>query len=615
MGLPDLKISCDGRPLPDGVEVVDLDVRLAINRVPQASITLLDGSIPEGRFSLSDERLLAPGSKVRISLGHLSDGPAAKPVFEGIVTRHAVSSTAEGCRLRLELSDRALLMTRQRCSAVYSDATDGEVMRKLIQAAGLKAGSIVATPITHPALVQFNVSDWDFVLARADALGLAVVVSLGQVSVKPLSLGQAKRLFNHGLGDTQELELELDGAQQWSSLSTIAWDPATLKPSRPVKAKPPGLRIGNQSDQQLAKAVDAAEASLIHPAPVAPKELQSWADARLGKQRWSLLRGSLLVDGDADLNPLDTVEIDGVGERFNGKALLSEVTHTLNSEGWCTRLTLGVGPECFARSPDLEEMPAAGLLPAATGLQIATVESLDDDPKGELRVQVRLAVMGDKTQGRLWARLLSPDAGPKRGFVFRPEVGDEVLVGFLNEDPRQPLILGALFGGVHKPPKPVETPAKDNPMRAIVSRAGTRIVFDDAAPALRLETTASGDADGDYKNCISINEKEKTISIEDQHKNQILLTEQGISISTEKDIQLTAKGEVMLKGDKGVKLEGNTLTLKGQQVELAGQSKVVVKGAQVEVAANATLKLQGGAQTSLASDAMVDIKGSLVKIN
>jgi uncharacterized protein involved in type VI secretion and phage assembly len=223
--------------------------------------------------------------------------------------------------------------------------------------------------------------------------------------------------------------------------------------------------------------------------------------------------------------------------------------------------------------------------------------------------------MGTVPRGELWARMLSPDAGAKRGFVFRPEVGDEVVIGFLNDDPRQPLILGALFGSTNPPPKPVDRPGKDNSRRAIVSRAGTRIVFDDDAPALVLETTASGHADGAYTNRISINEKDKTITIEDQHNNTLLLSDQGITISGDKSITLVTKGEVKIKADQGLKVEGRSIAIKGQQLALEGQSKLGVKGAQVEVTADAGLMLKGGSQTAVKSDAMVEIKGSLVKIN
>ena len=614
MSLPAIKITCGGRPLPDHIEVLDLEIDWAINRVPQATLTLLDGSLPDRRFAISDGSLLAPGSKVSIALGYVSDGPLAKQVFEGIVTRHAVNATSEGCRLRVQLSDRAIQLTRARRSAIYSQASDAEVMRKLIQGAGLRVGRIASTPITHPELVQFNVSDWDFLVSRADALGLALRVSKGSVSVLPLALGAPARLLNHGLDDTRELELEIDGAQQWSSLSVSGWDAATLKRSQPVRAKSGNLKIGSQSDQSLATAVKAPAATLFHGAPTAPQELQSWADARLGKLRRSLLRGTVTVDGSASLKPLDTVDIKGVGARFNGRALVSGVTHTVNRDGWNTHLTLGASAECFVRAPDLLEMPSAGLLPAATGLQIAIVQSLDADPKGELRVRVRLPHMGG-AKGELWARLLTPDAGAKRGFVFRPEVGDEVVLGFLNDDPRQPLILGAMFGSKNKPPQPVQAPNKKNNLRAIVSRAGTRIVFDDAAPALRLETTASGNADGTYKNRISINEKEKTITIEDQHKNKILLSEQGIALSSEKDISLDAKGEVKIKGMRAVTVDGKKTSLQAQQLEAAGKTKVSLKGAQMELTADAILALKGGAQTKVGSDAMVEIKAALVKIN
>jgi len=614
MSLPTIKITCGGRPLPDHIEVLDLEIDWAINRVPQATLTLLDGSLPDRRFAISDGSLLAPGSKVSIALGYVSDGPLAKQVFEGIVTRHAVNATSEGCRLRVQLSDRAIQLTRARRSAIYSQVSDAEVMRKLIQGAGLRVGRIVSTPITHPELVQFNVSDWDFLVSRADVLGLAVRVSKGSVSVLPLALGAPARLLNHGLDDTRELELEIDGAQQWASLSVSGWDAATLKRSQPVRAKSGNLKIGSQSDQSLATAVKAPAATLFHGAPTAPQELQSWADARLGKLRRSLLRGTVTVDGSASLKPLDTVDIKGVGARFNGRALVSGVTHTVNRDGWNTHLTLGASAECFVRAPDLLEMPSAGLLPAATGLQIAIVQSLDADPKGELRVRVRLPHMGG-AKGELWARLLTPDAGAKRGFVFRPEVGDEVVLGFLNDDPRQPLILGAMFGSKNKPPQPVQAPDKKNNLRAIVSRAGTRIVFDDAAPALRLETTASGNADGTYKNRISINEKEKTITIEDQHKNKILLSEQGIALSSEKDISLAAKGEVKIKGMRAVTVDGKKTSLQAQQLEAAGKTKVSLKGAQMELTADAILALKGGAQTKVGSDAMVEIKAALVKIN
>ncbi|MEB3265923.1 MAG: type VI secretion system tip protein VgrG [Cyanobacteriota bacterium] len=614
MPLPNIKIKCNGRPLPAEYEVLDLQVRNELNRVPKATLVLLDGSVAERRFAISDGTLFKPGSRITIALGYVDQAVVPKTVFDGIVIRHAIASSRDGLRLKLTLSDRTITMTRRRRSAVYQKKTDTDVIRSLIRAAKLKVGRLATTPITHPELVQFNVSDWDFMLARADVLGLAVRVTGGEVSLLPISLSTPKRTLNHGLDDTRALELQLDGGQQWSSLTVQAWDRAQLKPTAPIRARPPAISVGNSTAQALVGEMGAVPGELVHGAPTAPRELQAWADARLRGNRWALLRGSAVVDGQAGLQPLHTVEIKGVGSRFNGRVLVSAVTHSVNHDGWRTVLTFGLAPGWFARTPELAEVPAAGLLPPASGLQIATVASLAEDPQGELRVQVKLPCL-DQSRSLLWARPMSPDAGQGRGFVFRPEVGDEVVIGFLNDDPRQPLILGSLFGSKNKPPKPVAKPERSNPMRAIVSRSGSRIVFDDKTPALHIETTAAGNANGEYRNRISIDEKAHTITIEDQHKNKIQMGSEGISIISAKDLNLSAKGEVKITADSNLQLEGKTKAkLKSAQLELAADSKLQLKSAQVDVAASASLSAKG-AQTKLGGDALLELKAALVKIN
>jgi Rhs element Vgr protein len=615
MALPDIKISCDGRPLPAELEVLDLEIQLELNRIPQASLTLLDGNVAERCFEISDGALFKPGSRISIALGYQGGGPAPQKIFEGIVTRHAVSAAGEGLRLKLNLRDRAITMTRARHSRVFANKNDAEVMRQLISQANLKVGRLAPTPITHPELVQFNVSDWDFIVCRSDVLGLAIRVQNGAISALPLALGAPKRILDYGLDDTRELELELDGVQQWASLKVQSWDRAKLAPTAPVRAKPANLQIGNQSDTLLAKAVQASDASLLHGAPTAPDELQTWADARLLRSRLSLLRGTAVVDGGAELQPLDTVEIKGVGQRFNGKALVSGVTHTIDGDGWRSQLRLGLSAEWFARTAELAEVPAAGLLPPAIGLQIATVASLAVDPDGELRVQVKLPQMA-ADQALQWARPLSPDAGAGRGFVFRPEVGDEVVIGFLNDDPRQPLILGALFGSKNKPPQPVQSPDKTNPLRAIVSRAGSRIVFDDKTPALHIETTAAGEASGEYKNKISLDEKAKTITIKDQHNNKIELSDKGISLTSDKDITISAKGNIKIESQAKLDLQGQRkASLQSTQVEVVAKGKFSAKAGWVDLAADGTFAAQGGVQAKLGSKAKVEIKAALVKIN
>ena len=111
-------------------------------------------------------------------------------------------------------------------------------------------------------------------------------------------------------------------------------------------------------------------------------------------------------------------------------------------QGWKTHLQFGgIAPDAGLRSACRSIAPPQLLAPVA-GLQAGVVTD-NEDPAGEFRVRVRLPLVNDGDDG-VWARVASLDAGAERGFFFRPEIGDEVLLGFLDDDPRQPVLLGML---------------------------------------------------------------------------------------------------------------------------------------------------------------------------
>lgn len=546
MGVPVATITSQGSKLDPTIELLSLEIHRELNRIPEATLVLLDGSVAERRFSVSNLAFFLPGASIAIALRYEGD-PTDVTVFEGLVVRHSVERNAEGSSLRVELKDAAFVLTRSRHSAVFRNVTDSEVMASLIADANLETGVIDSTTTRHHELVQYHATDWDFMLSRAEVLGLGVSVHRGAISVRRIALSVPRRRLDHGVDDVAEISLELDGSQPWAAINGIGWDLTNGQATSPEAATPPEVPVGNLDVEAVATALGGSEELLLHPVVFEPGELADWASARLLRSRFALLRGRALVAGDASLEPLDTVEILGVGDRFNGKALVSAVTHTVNENGWQSELRLGLSMEPFASRPDLADLPAAGLLPPLRGLQIATVGSLETDDQNQFRVQVSLPALSGE-QGALWARLASPDAGDGRGFVFRPEVGDEVVLGFLGDDPRQPVVLGALHSARNPPPAPVDNPDEDNNLRAIVSRAGTRIVFDDAKPALTLETTGDGKASGTYKNRIAIDQSAGTITIEDEHGNSLLLDKEGITLSSAKDFKVEATGKVVIKG-------------------------------------------------------------------
>ena len=56
-----------------------------------------------------------------------------------------------------------------------------------------------------------------------------------------------------------------------------------------------------------------------------------------------------------------------------------------------------------------------------------------------------------------WARLAAIGAGSSRGFLWVPEVDDEVLVAFNQNDERDAYILGGLWNTLDRPPVTLPT--------------------------------------------------------------------------------------------------------------------------------------------------------------
>ena len=526
--------------LDDIYPLLSVDIRREVNRIPHASLVLVDGDAARREFALSDTAFFEPGADITIKLrceGETQDAT----VFQGLVIRHSVEANTQGSLLRVELKDAAVRLTQGRKSRVFRDQTDADLIGKLIQEAGLKTGRVAATPARHAEIVQYQCSDWDFIVSRADANGLLALVADGSVSMRALDLApQPKHSFDFGITDISDLEFELDAGHQLPSVSGVAWDLAQHKASDAVRAKGFALQQGNLQGAKLADALGFKAALLSHPVPLVAEELQAWVDARLMRSRMSLIRGRVSVAGLPGLQLLDIIKIKGVGQRFNGDTAVTGLCHRVDVDGWRTDVQFGLSPRGFGQQEGLQDAPAAGLLPGIAALHIGVVSKFEADPDKQFRVKVMLPGVGAPGEA-VWARLAAPEAGKERGYFFRPEPGDEVVVGFFNHDPRQPVILGALYSAKNPPPKGCLPLAAKNPAKGIVTRGGTKILFNDADKASLSLETASG-------NKIVLDDDKQSIRISDQHGNAITLDKNGIRLDSAKDLILSAKGKVEIKG-------------------------------------------------------------------
>jgi uncharacterized protein involved in type VI secretion and phage assembly len=161
-----------------------------------------------------------------------------------------------------------------------------------------------------------------------------------------------------------------------------------------------------------------------------------------------------------------------------------------------------------------------------------------------------LVVEGDDG---VWARVAAVDAGADRGFFFRPEIGNEVLVGFLDDDPRHPVILGMLHSSAMAAPL---SPSNNNPQKGYKSRSGIQLLFDDEKKSVTLLTPGG--------NSLVLDDDAQGITIKDQNGNKIVLSSGGIVIESSKALSLTSATEGKFEGGTSMNVKaGTALTCEG----------------------------------------------------
>lgn len=108
------------------------------------------------------------------------------------------------------------------------------------------------------------------------------------------------------------------------------------------------------------------------------------------------------------------------------------------------------------------------------GAQIGVVTSVND-PESRARIQVQLMSADADGNALLWARVAVPFAGNNCGAFLIPDVGDEVIIHFINGDPRFPIVGGSLWNGQTSVPESI--PGNRIDRWTLTGRNGTRIAI------------------------------------------------------------------------------------------------------------------------------------------
>ncbi len=562
------EVLVSGETLPRSFHVLSVDVEKEINRISCASILLRDGDPASRDFVISNQDLFVPGKEIEIKAGYHSD---EETIFKGIVMGHKLKIRSDRSFLIVTCKDKAVKLTAGRKSRYFYESSDSEMMEEIISNYGLEK-DIEPINVTHKELVQYNVSDWDFCITRAQANGMICVVDDGKILVKKPDTGQ-QPVETVTYGATMlDFDAEIDARHQYSKVTTYAWN-ASGQELLEAEANDPGVSLnGNITPGDLAQVIGLENLALKNGSS-GSTSLQLWADSKALFNQMAKTRGRLKFQGLPAVKPGTMIKLEGVGNRFNGNVFISAVRHQIAEGNWTTDAQFGISPKWFIETADINDLPAAGLTAAVHGLQVGIVTQLESDPEGEDRILVRFPVVDNQGQG-IWARVATLDAGENRGSFFRPEIGDEVIVGFINDNPNDAVVLGMMNSSAK--PAPL-TASDENHEKGFITRSNIRFIFNDGKKSVSLETP------GGKK--MTLDDDAGVIHFEDEKGNKVVIDSDGITLDSSKDIILKATGDI--------RIEGMNISAK----------------------ANTQFKAEGSAGAEISTSAVAVLKGSLVQIN
>lgn len=225
------------------------------------------------------------------------------------------------------------------------------------------------------------------------------------------------------------------------------------------------------------------------------------AVARRRQERQELERATLFGSGTAaDLRPGHTFTLDDrSGAGLGNSYLVTAVRHAA-----FRRITNGVStlhygnqfeviPAALPFRPALKT-PKPLAQPASAVVTGPASEQTHVDSYGRVKVQFHWDRYGTTDENSsAWLRVASPLAGPDRGLMFLPRIGDEVLVTFIQGDPDQPVVSGSFYNGMAMPPASLPANKTMSTIKPSSGNGANEIRFEDKPGQEQLSITATKD--------------------------------------------------------------------------------------------------------------------------
>ncbi|WP_432460632.1 MULTISPECIES: type VI secretion system Vgr family protein [unclassified Agarivorans] len=537
------------------------------------------------------------GKSVTVKLDYQKSEETVTRYFNGFVSSiHAlgsrISSEAEGEKYqdyRLQLvSGLHFLKQRINCR-IFQKLSVEQIVKKILTEHGVPMQSELKSTYSNLAFkVQYNESDLDFVHRLLEEAGIFYFIE-HRKSKHSVVLVDALTAYREAeesqvvftTGSLAEAHVfSWNGNFQLPAGRSVKYGFDFIKPK--VKPKGEQQKVAVSKQQLSSEVFEYYAGSELNP------ELQNSANIALE----AMQRDTLLCAGGS------TCATFSAGQYFTFKS--HEDPKQLNKSYLITQLSLSVAivsqtgaaknsgqvlHNQFSCIPSevlfrpLQVTPR----PLIHGSQTALVTG---DPGEDIHVdkygRIKVLFHWDReakpdSSSSCWIRVAQNWAGSRYGAFFLPRVGQEVLVSFLNGDPDQPVITGALYNGDQMPPYALPSKKFQSGIKTRSTKGGgesnfNEIRFDDDAGKELLYLQAEKDLQTEIKNC-QTEKIGKNLTVE-VVENQSETIGKNLLIDVGKNIDLVAGSQVTIKagGASIILSSGGNIDIKGSSISINGSA-------------------------------------------
>jgi type VI secretion system secreted protein VgrG len=451
---------------PDALTLVGLSGEEGISRLFRLELDL----VADPRRDIPFDRLVGQPATVGLAGGRY---------FNGLVSRFGAGTRdAVGAGFRLELVPQLWLLTRRSGSRIFQQQSVPEIVERVLADSDVEATfELEGSYFARDYCVQYRESDFDFVSRLLAEEGIFYFFKHNAGGHTLVVADRAQALPSAGTFAFAQSRTPGERVFDWEKTQELRAGKVTLRdyefelPANALEvsaAIPESVRAGSVTHTLRPPGSDTRE---LYDYPGGYAERFDGIDPGGGERPQDIQRllqvapqvaairmqeeaaGCVVVTASSTCLAAATGHTFALAGHFDadGRYLLTGVSHSA-SQPAAARGTKGFEyANSFTCIPDgvtfrPPRTPRAVVAGAQTAFVVGPAGATTfSDRYGRVKVQFHWDREGQHdAQSSCWIRVAQPVGSPQPGFYSVPEVGDEVLVAFLEGDPDQPVIVGTV---------------------------------------------------------------------------------------------------------------------------------------------------------------------------